>query len=148
MKFQGEVHPDVVHLVESAEGQDCEVLKCEYDPEGGQANRGRVYLEAKAPNGQIIFNSGWGWPVDGKFTFAMKVNGLIPWVLFTKRTESPKLAWLEHQLDEAGIPHRRNGSSFHAPILEVPENRLGAAWSILDPVDDIPDDDPMFTKEP
>lgn len=66
------------------------------------------------------------------------------WVMFTKRTDDPKLAWLAGQLDEAGIPHRRNGWSFHAPILEVPEDRLEDAWAILTPVDDVDDDDPMF----
>lgn len=66
------------------------------------------------------------------------------WTQFTKRTDDPKLDWLEEQLDAAGIPSRRNGCSWHAPILEVPKEHLGAAWEILDPVDDIPDDDPMF----
>ena len=67
-------------------------------------------------------------------------------VMFTKRTEEPKLGWLEERLDEAGIPHRRNGSSFHAPILEVEEEHLSAAWEILTPVDDIPDDDPRVAS--
>ena len=66
------------------------------------------------------------------------------WVLFTKRTDDPTLSWLEHRLDDAGIPHRRNGWSFHAPIMEVPADRLSEAWVILDPVDDIDDDDEMF----
>jgi hypothetical protein len=71
-------------------------------------------------------------------------------VLFTKRTDDPKLAYLEHLLTEAEIPHQRNGSSFHAPILEVPEGRLDEAWAILNRkidarrLDDIEDDDPMF----
>jgi hypothetical protein len=62
------------------------------------------------------------------------------WTLFTKRTDDPKLAWLERRLDDAGIRHRRNGASFHAPILEVPRASLDAAWAILDPVDDEPDE--------
>lgn len=68
------------------------------------------------------------------------------WTMFTKRTEDPKLSWLERQLDKAEIPHRRNGASFHAPILEVPFNKLEAAWRILEPVDDVPDDDPRWEK--
>lgn len=68
------------------------------------------------------------------------------WEMFTKRTEDPKLAWLERVLTVAGIPHRRNGRSFHAPILEVPRERLDEAWKILSPVDDIPDDDSFFTE--
>ena len=66
------------------------------------------------------------------------------WTQFTKRTNDPKLAALESMLDQAGIPHRRHGDSFHAPILQVPDERLDDAWKILDPIDDIPDDDPRF----
>lgn len=69
------------------------------------------------------------------------------WVTFTRRTEDPKLGWLERQLDDAGIAHRRNGESFHAPILEVPEEQLDAAWQILDPVDYLPDDDPRWEQD-
>lgn len=72
----------------------------------------------------------------------------MSWVLFTKRTDDPKLSWLERRLDEALIPHRRNGYSWHAPILEVPDDCLDHAWAILTPVDDIPDDDPMFEPDP
>lgn len=67
-----------------------------------------------------------------------------PWVLFTKRTEDPKLAWLEVQLTAAGIESRREGHSAHAPILQVHQSDLDAAWKILDPVDELPDDDAMF----
>lgn len=73
---------------------------------------------------------------------------------FTKRTEDPKLAWLEQQLTEAGIPHLRDGESFHAPILVVAKDRLGDAQAILDreiehngvmtSIDEIPDDDSLF----
>lgn len=69
----------------------------------------------------------------------------MTWVRFTRRTNDPKLAWLQAQLAQAGIPSRRNGESWHAPILEVPEDKLDAAWAILDPVDDIPDDNFMFS---
>lgn len=69
------------------------------------------------------------------------------WTMFTKRTEDPKLAWLERQLDEKGIPHRRNGYSFHAPIMEVPTSRLDEAWELLPlEIDDLPDDDPRFEE--
>lgn len=67
------------------------------------------------------------------------------WTLFTKRTNDPKLSWLEDRLNDVGIPHRRSGRSFHAPILEVPAEYLEEAWDILDPVDDIEDDDPQFS---
>jgi len=55
----------------------------------------------------------------------------IKWEQLTKRTDDPKLAHLEHILTEAGIQHRRNGSSFHAPILEVPADSLDQAWAML-----------------
>lgn len=77
----------------------------------------------------------------------------MTWVMFTKRTEDPKLAWIERQLDDLGIPHRRNGASFHAPILEVPEGREAEAWTVLDRrlgnrrrIDDVRDDHPMFRE--
>lgn len=68
------------------------------------------------------------------------------WVTFTRRTDDPKLAWLERQLQREGIESRRNGKSAHAPILEVHEHDLDAAWEILDTVDDMDDDDPMFKE--
>jgi hypothetical protein len=69
------------------------------------------------------------------------------WEMLTKRTNDPKLLWLEDQLDVAGVAHRRNGESFHAPILEVDKAKLDKAWEILTPVDDVPDDDPRFEEE-
>ncbi len=72
-----------------------------------------------------------------------KIKG--SWVVLCRRTNDPKLSWLEHQLKKANILHRRNGESFHAPILEVWSSQLDEAWNILDPIDDIEDDDPMFS---
>jgi hypothetical protein len=81
------------------------------------------------------------------------------WVLFTKRTNDPKLSWIEESLAGMGIPSRRNGDSFHAPILEIREQDEERAWEWLsspfdgeiDPatgkeqtIDDVPDDDPVF----
>ena len=68
------------------------------------------------------------------------------WIGFTKRTDDPKLAWLECQLLLRGIPSRRRGFSFHAPILEIPEEFEERAWEILSPIDDVEDDDPMFAE--
>jgi hypothetical protein len=70
------------------------------------------------------------------------------WVQFTKRTDDLKLVWLERRLDDQGIPHRRNGESWHAPITEVAADRLEDAWKILTPVDDWEDDDPRFEFVP
>jgi hypothetical protein len=66
------------------------------------------------------------------------------WVRFTKRTNDPKLKWLEGELAKRGIKSRRAGESWHAPILQVMRKDLDAAWKILTPVDDVPDDDPRF----
>ena len=68
------------------------------------------------------------------------------WATFTRRTEDPKLAWLERELDKREIPHKRDGRSFHAPILKVPKGNLDAAWEILAPLDDVNDDDPQFRE--
>jgi hypothetical protein len=76
-----------------------------------------------------------------------------------RRTEDPKLAYIESILTERGIYHRRSGESFHAPILEVSSNKADEAWQVLNlqgrkdlnlPVrfgvslDDIPDDHACF----
>jgi len=66
------------------------------------------------------------------------------WAVFTRRTNLPKLGWLMRQLQEAGIPHRLHGLSFHAPILWVRKADEDRAWAILSPVDDMPDDDDNF----
>ena len=81
--------------------------------------------------------------IDRDGAMGFKLNKM-DWVMFTKRTDGPKLVWLERVLARVGIPSRRNGHSFHAPILEVPKDKLDAAWEILTPVDDIPDDDERF----
>lgn len=82
----------------------------------------------------------------------------MEWTVFCKRTEDPKLRYYESRLDEMGIPHRRNGESWHAPILEVQADRHAEAYTLFSEVvdrslddepvylDDIPDDDPMFDE--
>jgi len=72
----------------------------------------------------------------------------MEWVQFTKRTNAPKLTWLVLELRRLGIPCRLNGASFHAPLLQVLERDRDRAWSILNPVDDIPDEDLCFSQEP
>lgn len=67
------------------------------------------------------------------------------WIQFTKRTNEPKLSWLEGELDKLNIAHRRNGNSWHAPITEVKGvTDWSRAMNILAEVDDIPDDDERF----
>jgi len=68
----------------------------------------------------------------------------MQWVKLCRRTNDPKLSWLECQLDHEGIPNRRNGESFHAPILEVDARFEDEAGAILNSVDDIADDDEKF----
>lgn len=53
------------------------------------------------------------------------------WTKLTRRTEDPKLRYIEYRLDLMGIPHQRNGESFHAPILEVPYEHHQRAWDLL-----------------
>jgi hypothetical protein len=79
----------------------------------------------------------------------------IAWTRFTKRTDDPKLAWLELTLTQRGIPSRRKGYSFHGPILEIPARHLDEAWEFLSQpfdesgvsVDDMPDDAPCFAED-
>ena len=67
------------------------------------------------------------------------------WVTFTRRTNDPKLAWLQAQLAFVGIPSRRDGESFHAPILKVPTTQIADAWKVLTPHwDKLDDDDKAF----
>jgi hypothetical protein len=63
-----------------------------------------------------------------------------------KRTNDPKLKFIETQLDRAEIAHRRNGESFHAPILEVDTEYFINALEILTIIDDVPDDHPRWTN--
>lgn len=70
------------------------------------------------------------------------------WVILCKRTHDPKLSWLERTLSAHGILNRRNGFSFHAPILQVPAEFENKAQLILALVDDMDDDeDPFYVGE-
>lgn len=69
------------------------------------------------------------------------------WQRLCKRTEDPKLSWIEERLHAACIATRRNGYSFHAPILEVPAALFEYAQAILAPVDDLPDDAPEWKDD-
>jgi hypothetical protein len=74
----------------------------------------------------------------------MESDNAKKWVVLCKRTEDPKLGWLERTLDGHGIPNRRNGRSFHGPILEVREDFEDRAQRILALVDHMEDDDVIF----
>lgn len=70
----------------------------------------------------------------------------MQWEQFTKRTNDPKLSWLQRELTRLKIKNRRHGYSSHAPILEVDARKLDKAWEILDPIDDLPDDHHTFQQ--
>ncbi|HEY1295416.1 MAG TPA: hypothetical protein VGJ60_20250 [Chloroflexota bacterium] len=78
------------------------------------------------------------------------------WETLCRRTEDPKLRFIEAWLDNLGIQHRRNGYSFHAPILEVDaalhdfayEQILMAPDADFGYFDEVPDDDPRFEAYP
>lgn len=85
----------------------------------------------------------------------------VVWATFMRRTNEPKLLWLEAELARLGIPSRRAGHSFHAPIVEVPALQLDDAAAVLEmPVgelfiggrvtavvlDDLPDDHGYFAE--
>jgi hypothetical protein len=55
----------------------------------------------------------------------------MEWVTLCRRTEDPKLTYIEAKLTEMQIPHRRHGESWHAPILEVPASALEAGHALL-----------------
>tara|TARA_Y100000310_G_scaffold341050_1_gene438919 strand:- start:1231 stop:1569 length:339 start_codon:yes stop_codon:yes gene_type:complete len=70
------------------------------------------------------------------------------WQTLTKRTNDPKLSYVERELNRRGIPHRRKGESFHAPILEVPDHFFELAWDkIICPIDNVPDHHAVFIHE-
>jgi hypothetical protein len=77
----------------------------------------------------------------------MESDNAKKWVVLCKRTEDPKLGWLERTLDGHGIPNRRNGFSYHGPILEVREDFEGRAQRILSLVDHMDDDNAIFMGE-
>jgi len=70
------------------------------------------------------------------------------WRTITRRTTNPKLKWLQAQFDELGIRWRILGETWHAPHMQVQADRWDDAWDVLDPIDDIPDDDKQFSELP
>lgn len=63
----------------------------------------------------------------------------VEWVTITRRTNDPKLKWLEGQIRKLRIPTRRCGESFHAPIMQVPSTFVAEAEAIVFKHDDEPD---------
>jgi hypothetical protein len=85
---------------------------------------------------------------------------IIEWVALSRRTNDPKLMWIEAQLEISGVPSRRSGYSWHAPILEIPIDAFHAGMAILSQrvgqldlgtstaivIDDIDDEHPYFME--
>lgn len=71
---------------------------------------------------------------------------MIAFKLFTKRTNNPKLKWLVKECRKAGLRVHVRGRSFHAPTSWVHPDDEDAAWEVLSPIDDVPDDDPRFKE--
>jgi hypothetical protein len=88
------------------------------------------------------------------------MNDNIDWITLTRKTKDPKLSFIEGQLTALEIPHRRHGSSWNGPVLQIPRERLVEAWDFLNsPVgtmyfgenpditwDDLSDDNEIFTS--
>ena len=75
----------------------------------------------------------------------------MTWEQLCRRTNDPKLSFIEARLDAMGIAHKREGESRDAPILRVDARRFEEAWALLSEdvagmgeLDEIPDDDPIF----
>lgn len=68
------------------------------------------------------------------------------YVLFTKRTNQPKLGWLIKKCKKAGLRVRIDGSSFHAPCSWVHPADESSAWEILGPVDNVADNNRRFVE--
>ena len=74
-----------------------------------------------------------------------KILIMSDYIQLCKRTNDPKLQWLEDTFKSEGIRTKREGYSSHAPILLVHRDDEDSAWKILSPIDDIPDDDPQWS---
>lgn len=82
------------------------------------------------------------------------------WIDLCRRTNDPKLSWIEAQLEAREIPSQRAGFSWHAPILQVSVEDFLLAHEILAmpvgklefgdygeiTIDDLPDEHPYFTE--
>lgn len=80
-------------------------------------------------------------------TFVQFAVPVDEWVVFTKRTNDPKLRWLLGKCQEKGLRVKIEGESRHAPISWVHRDDYSAAESILAPVDNLPDNARKFRRE-
>jgi hypothetical protein len=97
----------------------------------------------------IDFGVKYGMSPEKAMDAAERAGYVLRWERFTKRTGDHKLQWLMERLTVMGISHRLNGETRDAPILEVLENRLDEAWTLLPYwLDNIRDDAPLFRPKP
>jgi hypothetical protein len=73
--------------------------------------------DAVLPQNPVEGSHAWNGFCSAECAAATSQNVTPPWVIICKRTEDPKLATIERIFAQAGIPSRRNGESWHAPIL-------------------------------
>lgn len=83
-------------------------------------------------------------PGRNGFCFVIVRLPVKEWLRFTKRTDDPKLSWLEWTCRNRNLRVVRHGASWHAPITYVHRDDYDKAWKILSPVDDVRDDHPRF----
>ncbi len=80
-------------------------------------------------------------------TFVHFVCNVHEYKILTKRTANPKLGWLMRKCKDAGLRVFIEGKRmFGEPISWVHRDDFDKAWAILDPVDDVPDDDDRFLQ--
>jgi len=75
----------------------------------------------------------------------MPDKGANTWVVLTRSTRDPKLRWLADKMSVLGVKIRRVESTNGTAQLHVCEDQLREAWAVLNRVDDLPDDDPLFS---
>ena len=145
----------LVERLEQAPGEPFEgEIRVDLKQQGTEQEYGS-FVRAIDTNVKLMFGSR-GMVRKGRSAEPERFVWSTTWVSFTRRTEDPKLAYIESRLFDMNIPCRRNGHSFHAPILEVPENALQLAYGLLaekfpekfpgrrKTIDEMDDDDPAF----
>lgn len=86
-------------------------------------------------------------PSRNGYTFVVFTCMVPEYKCLTRRTANPKLGWLMQQCKNAGLRVFIQGKRMLGdPISWVHRDDLYKAWDILDPVDDIPDDDIRFSR--
>lgn len=80
-----------------------------------------------------------------KIQHAPNMNG---WMTLCSRVNDPKLAYIEKELQNQKIEHRRHGQSWHGPVLQVKAKCLDQARLSVNALNGMGDDNPMFKALP